>query len=38
MIKEITKAKSQANYGPIITGGVMFSLSDIENAKNILGH
>jgi UDP-N-acetylglucosamine 4-epimerase len=38
MIKEITKATSQANYGPIRTGDIMFSLADIENAKNILGY
>jgi UDP-glucose 4-epimerase len=38
MIKEITKASSQANYGPNRNGDIMFSLADIENAKKILGY
>lgn len=38
MIKDITKATSQANYGPNRNGDIMFSLANIENAKKILGY
>jgi UDP-N-acetylglucosamine 4-epimerase len=38
MIKEITKATSQANYGPNRNGDIMFSLANIDSAKKILGY
>lgn len=38
MIKDITKATSQVNYGPNRKGDIMFSLANIENAKKILGY
>jgi len=38
MTKHITKATSQANYGPNRNGDIMFSLANIENAKKILGY
>lgn len=38
MIKDITKATSQAIYGPNRNGDIMFSLANIENAKKILGY
>jgi UDP-N-acetylglucosamine 4-epimerase len=38
MIKDVTKATSQANYGPNRNGDIMFSLANIENAKKILGY
>jgi UDP-glucose 4-epimerase len=38
MIKDITKATSQANYGPNREGDIMFSLANIEHAKKILGY
>ncbi len=36
MIKDITKATSQAKYGPNRKSDILFSLADIENAKKIL--
>jgi UDP-N-acetylglucosamine 4-epimerase len=38
IIKDITKATSQANYGPNRNGDIMFSLANIENAKKTLGY
>jgi UDP-N-acetylglucosamine 4-epimerase len=38
IIKDITKATSQANYGPNRNGDIMFSLAEIEYAKRILDY
>ena len=38
MIKDITKATSQANYGPNRNGDIMFSLANIQNAMAILDY
>jgi hypothetical protein len=38
MIKDITKATSEANYGPNRNGDIMISLANIESAKKILAY
>jgi nucleoside-diphosphate-sugar epimerase len=37
-IKEITESKSEAIHGPNRKGDILFSLADINQAKNILGY
>jgi UDP-N-acetylglucosamine 4-epimerase len=38
MIKEITKSRVNATHGPVRKGDILFSLADINFAKEILGY